>query len=209
MAEHLFEVGISGLTTTFPPLRTAMEAGNLPDRLTTFVGRRRELDELESLLEGVRLLTIVGPGGVGKTSVAIEVARRGAARHADGSWLVRLESVADVERMAAAIVEALGLVDAGSRTYWEQLRDHAAGRQMLLVLDNLEQVSGAGPAARILPRVGSGGPCHGHEPVAASRRPASRSSSSSRSGPRVATRPTSRTRQRSSSIAPGGCGPAT
>ena len=145
VAEHLFEVGISGLTTTFPPLRTTMEAGNLPDRLTTFVGRRRELDELESLLEGVRLLTIVGPGGVGKTSLAIEVARRRAARYADGPWLVRLESVADVEQMAAAIVEALGLVDAGSRTYWEQLRDHAAGRQILLVLDNLEQVRGAGP----------------------------------------------------------------
>jgi predicted ATPase len=146
VAERIFEVGIDGLTPAFPPLRTLIEAGNLQDRLTTFVGRARELRELEQLLGAARLVTIVGPGGVGKTSIGVELARRAQAGHPDGSWLVRLDAVPDESRMAAAIADALGLVDGGSRSYWEQLRDHAVGRRLLLLLDNLEQVRGAGPA---------------------------------------------------------------
>ena len=89
--ERLFQLDAPGVRTEFPPLRTATAvAGNLPARLTSFVGRGAELEQLRELLGTNRLITITGPGGIGKTSLAVELARDRAADFGDGAWLVPL-----------------------------------------------------------------------------------------------------------------------
>ena len=81
--EHLYQLDVAGLATEFPPVRAGRAAvGNLDPRLTTFVGRERELEELRSLLADCRLVTLTGPGGMGKSSLAVEVARTDAGRRA-------------------------------------------------------------------------------------------------------------------------------
>jgi predicted ATPase len=119
-------------------------SGNLPVRLTSFVGRRRELDELATVLDAARLVTLTGPGGAGKTSLAIELAREIADRFPDGSWFVPLDRVLDRDLVAPAIATAFGLVESGGSAP-ERLHAFLADRSLLLVLDNLEQVRAAAP----------------------------------------------------------------
>src|SRR4030095_12067542 len=80
----------------------------VPDPLSSFVGREAELSEIARLLEGTRLLTLIGAGGSGETRLAIETARRGHARFADGVWWVELASVEDPALLATAVLSALG-----------------------------------------------------------------------------------------------------
>ena len=91
--------------------------GNLPSELTSFIGRRRQLQDVKAALTGARIVTLVGPGGVGKTRLALRVAtdlRRGIA---DGVWLVELEGLRDPELVTKAVMTSLGLrgaVDSGA-----------------------------------------------------------------------------------------------
>ena len=87
-----------------------------------------------------RLVTLTGPGGAGKTSLATECARAVADRFGDGAWFVALDAISDPDVVAPAIASALGLREAGDRTSEEQLRDNLAHRELLLVLDNFEQL---------------------------------------------------------------------
>ena len=87
----------------------------------------------------------MGPGGVGKTRLAIEAARRLAPHFSDGARFVALAPVADPDRVPLAIVQALGLSDSGDQSVEEQLRDYLSDRDLLLVLDNFEHVLGAAP----------------------------------------------------------------
>ena len=110
--EHLFQLDVTGGRTSFPPLRVAQATvGNLPDRLTTFVGRSADLAELDRLLDTTRLLTLTGPGGIGKTSLAIELARTRAESLPDGAWFVPLESVTDPGAVGSVIARTLGIFD--------------------------------------------------------------------------------------------------
>ena len=151
-AEHLFQVDVAGRQTEFPPLRIAdSTTGNLPERLTSFVGRTRELDELRDLLGTSRLVSLTGPGGIGKTSLALELARDRAGTAPDGAWFVALEAVSDPSMVATTIARALGLFDGVDRPAGEALPAYLAGRSLLLVLDNFEQViDAAGDVASIL-----------------------------------------------------------
>ena len=89
--ERLFQLVAPGLARDFEPLRTGHGPDeHLPERTATFVGRERELAELGRLLDGARLITLLGPGGTGKTTLAVELARRHAGEHADGTWFVDL-----------------------------------------------------------------------------------------------------------------------
>jgi predicted ATPase/class 3 adenylate cyclase len=144
--EHIFQVDAPGRRTAFPPLRVAsVVPGNLPDRLTSFVGRTADLDELDALLERARLVTLTGPGGIGKTSLAVELARRRSAAVPDGAWFVALETLTDPTDVAATIARTLGLHDGAERSAADALPGYLATRSTLLVLDNFEQILDAAP----------------------------------------------------------------
>jgi predicted ATPase/DNA-binding SARP family transcriptional activator len=114
---------------------------NLPSLSTSFVGRHRELSELHQLLERTRLLTLTGPGGAGKTRLAIELAHRQAAdgRYRDGVWLVELAGVTDDDGVASEVARALQL-ERPDRAWIPTLVEQLESSQMLLVLDNCEHV---------------------------------------------------------------------
>src|ERR671910_2768983 len=114
--------------------------GNLPSELTSFIGRRRQLQDLKAALTGARIVTLVGPGGVGKTRLALRAAtdlRRGIA---DGVWLVELEGLRDPELVTKAVMTSLGLRDESSRWPVSRLIEHVATKRVLLVLDNCEHL---------------------------------------------------------------------
>ena len=139
--ERLYQVSIAGLPSTFPPPRTDPVAkAHLPPRLTSFVGRQDDLDALHELLRDSRLVTLVGPGGTGKSSLAIECARAVASDFPEGAWFAPLEAISDPALVSSAVVSALGLQDPTGRPAREQLAENLASRVLLLVLDNFEQV---------------------------------------------------------------------
>ena len=139
--ERLYQLEIAGLPSVFPPPRAdSVSATHLPARMTSFVGRDAELADIERRLAASRLVTLTGPGGAGKTSLATECARALADRFRDGAWFVALDAISDPDVVASAIASALGLREAGDRPADEQLRDNLAHRELLLVLDNFEQL---------------------------------------------------------------------
>ena len=156
--EPLYQVLADGLETVFPPLRAAGDSsrGNLPSRLTTFIGREAELDELARLMDSNRLITLLGPGGTGKTSLAVELLRREAHRFGDGTWFVALESVRDPDLVPAVLAGTFGLVSGSSATLEARLRAFLAPRSLGVVVDNVEQVIGAAPLLPELLRAAPG-----------------------------------------------------
>jgi predicted ATPase len=114
-----------------------------PAELTSFIGRDRPVRELADLLEEHRLVTVTGPGGSGKTRLAGEVARRVAARYADGAWLAGLAPVSDPAQVPAVVAAALEVQEQPGVPVTEVLARVLAAQQMLLVLDNCEHVIGA------------------------------------------------------------------
>jgi predicted ATPase/DNA-binding SARP family transcriptional activator len=119
-----------------------MVANNLPAPATSFIGRSRELRDLSTALDRSRLVTITGPGGAGKTRLALELARRRAATslHPDGVWVVELAAVTDQDVVVSAVATALDLQLPGRRPPVNALMDQLTGRHLLLVLDNCEHL---------------------------------------------------------------------
>ncbi|MCG7207458.1 ATP-binding protein [Streptomyces arenae] len=124
---------------------TAVESqrGNLPALFTSFVGRRSEVAAIRGLLQSARLVTLTGPGGVGKTRLALEAADISAKTFPDGVWLVELAPVQDPAAVAGAIATALGMSDRGTAPVLEQLEKYLAQRRALIVLDNCEHLADA------------------------------------------------------------------
>ncbi len=118
----------------FPP--------HLPIQPTPFIGREKEVDAAHHLFlrEDVRLVTLTGPGGVGKTRMALHVAEQLRAHFADGVWFVSLAPISDPDLVIPTIAQTLGLWEAGERSLLEQLQVFLRERQVLLLLDNFEQV---------------------------------------------------------------------
>lgn len=138
---RLWQLEIPGLPDDFPPPRTAASSpGSLPDRLTSFIGREHELGELEGLVASARLVTLTGPGGIGKSSLAIELARALAPDYPDGAWFVPLDPVEDASQVDAVVARSVGLFDGPERSAADALRPYLAERSVLLVLDNFEHV---------------------------------------------------------------------
>jgi len=135
-----------------PPLN------NLPAPLTVFIGREVEVKALAALLRepAVRLLTLTGPGGVGKTRLALAVARELLGEFRDGALFVDLAPVRAPEDVAAAIAAAAGLKDTAGRPAGSVLSDSLRSRQLLLVLDNYEHLLPAAPLASELLAAGAG-----------------------------------------------------
>jgi predicted ATPase/DNA-binding CsgD family transcriptional regulator len=134
---------------------------NLPAELTSFVGRQQEVAEVGYLLASSRLLTLTGAGGVGKTRLAVQVARGFVDAVSDGVWLAELAPLLEPAAVAQAVVSAFGVRERPEQALLETLRVFVAHRELLLVLDNCEHLVdacaelaaalvGAGPGLRIL-----------------------------------------------------------
>ena len=155
--EHLSQLVIEGLQDSFPPLRSLdARPNNLPTQLTTFVGRERELAEALGLLASTRLLTLTGPGGTGKTRLSLQLAAAAADDFPDGVWFIALDAVRDPTLVIPTTARTLGLAENVTKSSMDLLADEIAGRPVLLVLDNFEQVTEAGPdVAELLRRCAS------------------------------------------------------
>ncbi|MGH2541466.1 MAG: AAA family ATPase, partial [Ardenticatenaceae bacterium] len=120
---------------------------NLPLQLSSFVGREQAVAEVKRLLGEGRLLTLTGPGGCGKTRLALAAASELLTAFADGVWLVELAQLSDPALVPRALLSALGLGERAGRTHLEILTDHLRARELLLLLDNCEHLIAA--AARL------------------------------------------------------------
>src|SRR3954452_11575335 len=120
--------------------RRVPRGAGLPETVTSFVGRRLELRAAKQRLEEARLVTLNRPGGVGKTRLAIEVARSARKAFPDGVWMVDLASVADAGSVAQTVLSALGLRDQPGRAAEQQLVDRLRDRTALILLDNCEHL---------------------------------------------------------------------
>ena len=113
---------------------------NLPADLTSFVGRRPELREVKRLLTTTRLLTLTGPGGAGKTRLALRAAAEMSRGFPDGAWLVQLAPIHDPLLVTQAVFSALGVHDLSAGLSLSSLTDYVASKRLLLVLDNCEHL---------------------------------------------------------------------
>ena len=139
--ERLHDLVIDGLSADFPALRTrGGHRTNLLPRRTSFVGRARAMGDIERLLGETRLLTLTGPGGTGKTRLALETASRQLDRFPDGVFFVDLSPLTDPTLVTSAIAGVLKVREAPGRDLASGLRRHLADLDVLLVLDNLEQL---------------------------------------------------------------------
>ena len=148
--ERLFQLVHPDLADAFPPLATLdRHPNNLPTQTSTFVGRDAELEEIDRRLgdEAVRLLTLTGPGGTGKTRLALRAAADQVDRFDDGVFFVDLSAVRATEDVPAAIARAVGLSETSGQPMLEELKGRLRRQQTLLLLDNFEQVTTAGPMA--------------------------------------------------------------
>ena len=116
--------------------RPARRPGNLPAEAASFVGRRRELAEVRKKLTDTRLISLVGPGGVGKTRLAIRAAADLARGFRDGGWLVELAEVTEPALVSQALMAALDLRDQAAAEPRALLRQYLRDKELLLVADN-------------------------------------------------------------------------
>jgi predicted ATPase/DNA-binding CsgD family transcriptional regulator len=137
----VYQLEADGLPSEFPaPQRRDAWRGNLPEQVTSFVGRDDLLHEVADLVRANQLVTLSGPGGVGKTRLALEVGVGLAAEFPDGVWLVDLASVADPASVTAAIATTLGIVPRGDIELIDAVAEALSGRRAVVLIDNCEHV---------------------------------------------------------------------
>jgi len=139
--ERLYQLVIAGLQETFPAPRT-LDAihNNLPTQLTSFIGREAEVTTAKRLLQNTRLLTLTGPGGIGKTRLSLQIAADSARSFPSGIFFVPLSAVRDPDLIASVVAQVLGIPVTGSRLPIDGVTDHLRDKNLLLVLDNFEQL---------------------------------------------------------------------
>jgi len=155
--EHVYQVAHPDLRQDFPALRS-LEAtpNNLPQQVTSFIGRERGLAEVRSLLGKTPLLTLVGMGGLGKTRLSLQVAADVMDDYPDGVWFVELASIADPRLVPQAVASVLGVMEEAGRPVLEALVKYVKDRDLLLILDNCEHlVRACADLAKALLRSGS------------------------------------------------------
>jgi predicted ATPase len=138
--EHLAQLVVGGLEQAFPAIRTLEVPSNLPVEVTSFIGRGREVDEASELLATTRLLTLTGPGGTGKTRLAVRIASGLRPAYVDGVFFVDLAPLTDPELVGPTVARTLGLSEHSQRPIVDLLKEHLAVRHVLLILDNFEHL---------------------------------------------------------------------
>ena len=150
-AEHLYDLVVEGLPAEFPALRTLdARPNNLPVQLTSFIGRDDQLNEMKELMATTRLLTLTGAGGTGKTRLAVQLAAETLRDYPDGAFFVDLAPINDLALVPAEIARALGVQEEPGVAILDTLKRHLREKELLLVIDNFEQVAGAGPVVEEL-----------------------------------------------------------
>jgi predicted ATPase/serine/threonine protein kinase len=143
---HLFQLVIVGLPADFPPPKTLdSHPNNLPIQPTSLIGREKEVATVQHLLrrEDVRLLTLTGPGGTGKTRLGLQVAAEASERFVDGVFFVNLAPISDPALVVPTIAQTLDLKETGGQPLLDLLKTSLREKQLLLLLDNFEQVVSA------------------------------------------------------------------
>jgi predicted ATPase/class 3 adenylate cyclase len=147
--EHLFQLLIDGLPSEFPALKTlGNRPTNLPAQPNRMIGREKELREISQLLraDDVRLLTLTGPGGAGKTRLALQIGAELLDEFRSGVFFVSLAPIGDEDLLVPTIAQALAIREISGEDLAATLSLYLNDKQMLLVLDNFEQIVGAAPA---------------------------------------------------------------
>jgi class 3 adenylate cyclase len=146
--ERVFQLTALGLPSEFPPLRTLeSRPNNLPLQPTPLVGREREVEEISERLrsEEVRLLTLTGPGGTGKSRLALQAAADLLEEFADGVFFIALAAITDPELVPSTIAGPLGVKESAEQPLIETLKNYLQEKRLLLVLDNFEQILEGAP----------------------------------------------------------------
>jgi class 3 adenylate cyclase len=140
-AIHLYQVAAADLPTNFPPVKTLESfSHNLPIQLTSFIGREHEINKAKQLLSNARLLTLIGPGGTGKTRLALQVAEDLLPAFSDGVWLAELAPLADSAFIPQTIASVFELRELPNMPLINLVTDYLRAKELLLILDNCEHL---------------------------------------------------------------------
>ena len=138
---RIFQVNAPELQREFPPLRTFDSLpNNLPTQLTSFVGREKEVADVRRLLSDTHMLTLIGPGGTGKTRLSIRAARDVINEYPDGVWLIDLAPVLDPTLVPRTTAITIGLREEPQRPVIDMLCDYLSAKKMMIILDNCEHL---------------------------------------------------------------------
>ena len=155
--KHLYQLIITGLPFDFPPLKSLnISPNNLPIQLTSFIGREKEITEVRGAISGNRLVTLTGPGGSGKTRLALEVASEMIEQFPDGVFFAALAPITDSGLVASTVAQSLGISEVAGRSILDSLKDYLQNKSLLLLLDNFEQVIAAAAVVADLLKAGAG-----------------------------------------------------
>lgn len=138
--EPIYQLLHPDLPSDFPPLKSLGASTNLPRQLSSFIGREREMEELRSHLAQTHLLTLFGPGGAGKTRLALQLGTEALNAYSHGVWIVELASLSQPNLVLSTIASALGVREEAQHTVLDTLTNFLNPRHLLLILDNCEHL---------------------------------------------------------------------
>jgi predicted ATPase/class 3 adenylate cyclase len=142
--EHLWQLVAPGLPGEFPVLQSLTTLpNNLPLQLTSFIGREKEIADIEASLQSARLVTLTGSGGTGKTRLSLEIGSELLKSFPDGVWLIELAPLTDPEQIVPAIAQIFGLQELSFSSLEAQVMDYLRDKKLLLILDNCEHLIAA------------------------------------------------------------------
>jgi predicted ATPase/class 3 adenylate cyclase len=139
--EHLYQVSIPDLPSEFPPLKTLeIVNNNLPSQLTSFIGREKEIHEIQELVAANRIVTLTGSGGAGKTRLSLQVGNNCLSQFSGGVWIAELAPVTDPSLIPQTLLSIFGLREDRHREIVDVLIEHLRTKSLLLLLDNCEHM---------------------------------------------------------------------